>query len=118
MNSNARVRFHRQGDSLLAISGHREDVARAVSSELSDEYLADVLLRTATEATVAVISFRERLADASRLVSLDVGAIYAHPTQGLQRVAMHMIGGWSRVRTHDEAWRREPVARGRKESER
>jgi hypothetical protein len=32
-------------------------------------------------------------------------ALYAHPTQGLQRVAMYAVGAWTPMRGHSDVWR-------------
>jgi len=69
--------------------------------------LADALLRTATEDAVGVLSVKHPF-DTARVraaLAKHAEALYAHPTQGLQRVAMYAVGAWTPMRGHPDVWR-------------
>lgn len=106
--SPAALRLHRpyRSAQVASVAGPREEVARAVSEHLGDELLADAILRTATEEVVGALAFNTaNTHDLKALAKFGVTAFYAHPTQGLQRAAMHTYGRWQRVATHADVWR-------------
>jgi len=100
-----RIRPDRTGP-VRALAGPRLLVAAAVAKDFEDEALSDALLRTATEEVVGAIALKSlRTFNLRKLTELGVTALYAHPTQGLQRATMHTLGRWQPVAAHADVWR-------------
>lgn len=90
----------------LILRGSRMEVARGASELMGDELLADVLLRTAQEDQVAVVSPNHSVPPTLRSVLSSVQAVYSHPISDAQRVAVWRLGAWTPTSTHPGVWRR------------